>query len=94
LRFWIDLGNWLLFSAFCFLVSAFCFLVSAFCPKGADGIFGKSLCFLYVSCSTIRIGTPRKWRLIEEVGIEVKDHAGFGLRHYRDIVVCCLLGFY
>jgi hypothetical protein len=35
-----------------------------------------------------------RWTSRDLRGIEVRDHAGFGLRHYRDIVVCCLLGFY
>jgi hypothetical protein len=39
------------------------------------------------------IGSHLKGSVIIEVGIEVKDHAGFGLRDYRDTVVCCLLGF-
>ena len=35
-----------------------------------------------------------RWASCDLRGIEVRDHAGFDLRPYRDIVVCCLLGCY
>ena len=36
----------------------------------------------------------KRWASGDLRGIEVGDHAGFGLRPYRDIVVRCLLGCY
>jgi len=35
-----------------------------------------------------------RWVLCDLRGIEVRDHAGFSLRSFGDIVVRCLLGFY
>jgi len=35
-----------------------------------------------------------RWASCDLHRIEVRDHAGFGLRLYRDIVVRCLLGCY
>jgi hypothetical protein len=58
----------------------------------------KSLANLYAFFMGGRAYYVQGWymrgRLIVEVGIEGMGHAGLGLRHYRNIVVCCLLGLY
>jgi hypothetical protein len=58
----------------------------------------KSLANLYAFFMSGRAYYMRGWymksRLIVGVGIEGIGHAGFGLRHYWDTVVCCLLGLY
>jgi hypothetical protein len=60
----------------------------------------KSLANLYAffmgSRAHYKLSSEMKdgWTLRDLRSTEVKDHAGFGLRHYRDTFVCCLLGFY
>jgi hypothetical protein len=68
-------------------------------PRLLD-LFGlmKSLANLYAFFmgrrAHYKLGSEMKerWTSSDLRGSEVKDHAGFGLRHYRNIGVRCLLG--